>query len=362
MRRISARVQSWNYDALKLNDSTYLQPRHWIPAAGFLIGFAAGLAIVHRRRKFSFTGRTVVITGGSRGLGLVLARQFAREGARLALLARSPEELHRAEADLTATGAEVLCLPCDVRNKSEVDEAIRRIAERFGSMDVLVNNAGIIQVGPMEHMTVGDFEDALAIHVFGPLFTTLAALPHMRRAGAGRIVNICSVGGKIAVPHLLPYSVSKFALVGLSDGLRSELRRDNIFVTTVCPGLMRTGSPVNASFKGRHRDEYAWFAIADSLPLLSMSATQAARRIVKACKYGSARVILGAHIKAAVLLSELFPGASAELLALTHQWLPPADALAGFKSHSGWESASKWVPSRWTRLTEAAAAQNNQCG
>ena len=88
---------------------------------------------------------------------------------------------------------------------------------------MLVNNAGIIQVGPLEHMTIDDFEEAMATHFWGPLFTILAALPHMRGRGGRRIVNISSIGGKIAVPHLLPYTASKFALTGLSEGLRAEL-------------------------------------------------------------------------------------------------------------------------------------------
>src|SRR5205823_6261490 len=169
-------------------------------------------------------------------------------------------------------GAEVLTLPCDLRRQEEVESSIERIVARYGSVDVLINNAGLIQVGPLKHMAVQDFEEALAVHLFAPLFCTLAVLPHMRRARQGRIVNIASVGGKIAVPHLLPYCASKFALVGLSNGLRAELRRDNILVTTVCPGLMRTGSPRHAWFKGRHRREYAWFVISDSLPVLSISA------------------------------------------------------------------------------------------
>jgi NAD(P)-dependent dehydrogenase (short-subunit alcohol dehydrogenase family) len=301
-----------------------------------------------------------VITGGSRGLGLVLARKFAREGARVALLARNKEELRRAEMDLSGRGAEVYGVPCDVRKKEHVDQAVAMIVQRFGSVDVLINNAGIIQVGPFEHMTQGDFEDALAIHLFGPLFTTMAVLPHMRRKQAGRIVNISSIGGKIAVPHLLPYTVSKFALVGLSDGLRSELRKDNIFVTTVCPGLMRTGSPGNALFKGKHREEHAWFAIADSLPVISMDVRRAARRIIRACRYGSARLILGTHTKAAVLLNEIFPEAAANLLAMANRWLPETDQRSGFESHKGWESESKWAPSTWTSLSQKAAAENNE--
>ncbi|HTL17874.1 MAG TPA: SDR family oxidoreductase, partial [Patescibacteria group bacterium] len=228
--------------------------------AGLLFGTACGLnlAAQRKRSRFSFSGRSVVITGGSRGLGLVLARQLAQRGARISLLARDPEELKRAEAQVIASGGEVLTVACDVRRQEEVDAAIEKVVDKFGAVDVLINNAGIIQVGPLDHMTVKDFEDAMAIHLYAPLFCSLAVIPHMRRSGEGRIVNISSVGGKIAVPHLLPYCASKFALTGLSEGLRTELRTENIFVTTVCPGLMRTGSPRNARFKGKHKLEYAW--------------------------------------------------------------------------------------------------------
>jgi NAD(P)-dependent dehydrogenase (short-subunit alcohol dehydrogenase family) len=325
--------------------------------AGIGIGVAAAMA--RRRKKFSFIGRTIVITGGSRGLGLVMAREFLREGARVALLARDRDELTRAEADLS-NPRRVLAIPCDIRQKEQVDKAIAIVAEHFGRIDVLVNNAGIIQVGPMDHMTVSDFEEALAVHLFGPLYTTLAVLPHMRAIQQGRIVNITSVGGKIAVPHLLPYTVSKFALVGLSDGLRAELRRENICVTTVCPGLMRTGSPGNALFKGKHRQEYAWFAVSDSLPVLSMHSSRAARRIIEACRHGSARIILGTHTKAAILLNEAFPGATTHLLDLANRWLPKNDNRAGDQAYTGWESESRWAPSILTRLTDKAAVENNE--
>src|SRR5256714_1298474 len=126
---------------------------------------------------------------------------------------------------------------------------------------------------------------ALAVHLWGPLYAMRAVVPQMRRQGGGRIVNIASIGGKIAVPHLTPYSASKFALVGLSDGMRAELAKDNILVTTVCPGLMRTGSPPNAHFKGRHRAEFTWFVLGDSLPLASIDARRAARHIITACRY-----------------------------------------------------------------------------
>jgi short-subunit dehydrogenase len=104
----------------------------------------------------------------------------------------------------------------------------------------------------------------MAIHFWAPFYAMQAVLPQMRERGAGRIVNISSIGGKVAVPHLAPYCASKFALVGLSKAMRIELAKDNIFVTTVCPGLMRTGSHVNAVFKGQNEKEFAWFSIGNA--------------------------------------------------------------------------------------------------
>ena len=153
---------------------------------------------------------------------------------------------------------------------------------------MLINNAGIIQVGPLDHMQPRDFEEAMAVHFWAPLHTMLAAIPHMRRQGGGRIVNISSIGGKIGVPHLAPYCASKFALTGLSDSLRGELAKDLIYVTTVCPGMMRTGSPFNAWFKGRHRDEFTWFAVSDSIPLMSIDSGRAAAQVIDACRHGDA--------------------------------------------------------------------------
>jgi len=278
-----------------------------------------------------------------------MARQLASEGARLALLARDEAELKRADAQLNALGAEVMTVTCDITKQSEVNEAIQQVQKRFGNVDVLINNAGIIQVGPLEHMTVEDFENALAIHVLGPLYCVLAVLPQMRLAGRGRIVNIASVGGKIAVPHLLPYCASKFALVGLSNGLRAELRRHNIQVTTVCPSLMRTGSPPKAFFKGKHRREFAWFAIADSLPLLSMSAERAAKKILNACRRGSPRLLLGAQTKGAVLLNELFPGAMTSLLSVTNRLLPGPAGKPNLRTYAGFGSQSALAPT-WLRV------------
>ncbi len=330
----------------------------------FVFGIAAGVAIglSRRRPRYSFRNRVAVITGGSRGLGLVLARTLADEGARVVLLARSTEELERAERDLRRRGATVVGLACDIRQQSQVNSAIEEVMTHFGRIDVLINNAGVIQVGPMEHMTLTDFEDALAVHLYGPLFTALAVLPHMREAGGGRIVNISSMGGKVAVPHLLPYVASKFALSGLSEALYTELRKDGISVTTVYPSLMRTGSPVNALFKGKHRREYAWFSVLDSLPLLSMSAERAARKIAEACRRGSPRLALGIKSKAAILMNDLMPGLTARLLAGINRALPSRGEAADISIHTGAESQSAVAPSFVTTLSERAASENNERG
>src|SRR5579884_1573669 len=136
---------------------------------GLALGLCCGAVLAQRQRRarFSFRGKTVLITGGSRGLGLVMARQFAAEGAQLALVARNQNELERAANELSRLGADVLPVVCDVRNKAQVNEAVQKVVARFGRLDVLVNNAGIIQVGPLDQMTVADFEDALAVHLFG---------------------------------------------------------------------------------------------------------------------------------------------------------------------------------------------------
>jgi short-subunit dehydrogenase len=161
------------------------------------------------------------------------------------------------------------------------------------------------------------------------------------------------------VPHLVPYCASKFALVGLSEGLAAELASERIAVTTVCPGLMRTGSPRNADFKGKHRAEYAWFSISDSLPGLAISSQRAARQIVEACRRGDAEVILSLPAAAAARLHGVFPGLAARSLGLANRLLPGPGGV-GTESRKGYESFSAWSPSPLTTLTEEAAVRNNE--
>jgi NAD(P)-dependent dehydrogenase (short-subunit alcohol dehydrogenase family) len=315
------------------------------------------------RRTCSFAQKVVLITGGSRGLGLVLARQFCAEGARVALLARDPEDLARARDELLQHGGQVLTVSCDLLDRAQINRAVEEVAAHFGGIDVVINNAGIIEVGPLEHMQREDFERAMNLHFWAPYHLIMKALPHLRRRGEGRIVNIASIGGRIAVPHLAPYCASKFALVGLSDALRTELARDNIQVTTVAPGMMRTGSHVNAKFKGDHRAEYTWFSISAALPLVSLKAERAAARIISACRHGRPSLTMPFSTRALVIGNALFPNLTGNAMKIANSVLPAPGDPDGDTLRSGWESRAETSMPRWvTRFTDRATARNNEGG
>jgi NAD(P)-dependent dehydrogenase (short-subunit alcohol dehydrogenase family) len=326
------------------------------------IGVAAALAAktaLRRARRFSFAGKAVLVTGGSRGLGLVLARALVDAGARVAICARTAPDLEAAALELRARGGEVLGMQCDVRHPDEVRAMVQQLLARFGGVDVLFNVAGVIQVGPLEAMTPEDFRLAIDTHFWGPLHTTLEVLPAMRARGWGRIVNVASLGGKRAVPHMLPYTASKFALVGLSSGMRTELAKQGILVTTVCPSVIRTGSARNAIYKGQHRKEYLWFSLASSLPLLAVPAERAAAQILRACRDGEAELLLRSRVDLAAAAQSLFPAATQSALAALDRLLPAMGGI-GRAGARGYESESLWSPSLATRLGDAAARRNNE--
>jgi short-subunit dehydrogenase len=328
-------------------------------AVALLASAAVLSTLVKRRRRYSLAGKNVVIAGGSRGLGLVLAREALQRGASVAILARDKIELSRAHEQLSQLGNRVIAVPCDITNRSQVARAMDDIAEKLGPVDVLINNAGLIQVGPMDAMSTEDYRESLDVHFWGPLYSCLAVLPEMRERREGRIVNISSIGGKVSVPHLLPYAVGKFALAGFSQGLRAELLKDRVYVTSVYPGLMRTGSPRNADFKGKHRAEHAWFTVSDSLPGLTVSAEQAAREILDACESGRAELIISAPAKAAVKFNQVFPELSSEALGLAARLLP-GPGKHGQKKFKGKDSSSRVTNSWVTLLTRRAALNNNE--
>jgi short-subunit dehydrogenase len=270
---------------------------------------------VSQRRQKQLAGKVVLITSGSRGFGLALAREFASLKCRLALCARDRDELERAQETLELEGHEVFTSVCDVSDRNAIRDGVDVVIHHYGYIDILVNNAGEILVSPLENLEVADFERAMAVMFWGMLYTTLAVLPTMKAYGGGRIVKVTSIGGKVSVPHLLSYSCAKAAAVAFSNGLRNEIRQFGIEVTTVIPGLMRTGSHVNAFFKGDHGAEASWFGAAASLPLLSLDAQHAARLALKAICAGKTEAVLGVPAQILAGAETLLPGLTAEISA-----------------------------------------------
>jgi len=316
-----------------------------LAAAG--VGVSLAGSLIFRNKKANLRGRVVLITGGSRGLGLALAREFAGEGARIVICARDDRELARAQQDLESRGAEVMALRCDVANKGSVDETIREASERFGPIDVLVNNAGVMQVGPVESMTLEDFEQAMNVMFWGVVYPTLAVLENMVGRRSGRIVNITSIAGKVSVPHMMPYNCAKFAAVGFSEGLRAELSGKGVSVTTIAPGLMKTGSYLNALFKGQEEDEAAWFSLSASMPLVSISAERAAKQIVEATRTGQSERILTAPAKVLARAHGVAPGVTADILGMVARVLLP-EAIKATRRSRGRRLPRLQLP--WMRI------------
>jgi NAD(P)-dependent dehydrogenase (short-subunit alcohol dehydrogenase family) len=312
-----------------------------------------------RTRRYSLRGKIALITGGSRGLGLVLARHICAQGGSVALIARDLEELARAKADLAPRGGAALTIQCDLLDAEQIGAAVRQVIDRFGKIDILINNAGIIEVGPLEHMSRDDFERAMRLHFWAAYELISQIVPEMRTRGGGRIVNISSIGGKVAVPHLAPYSASKFALTGFSDAIRTELAVDNIYVTTVAPGMMRTGSHVNARFKGAHDREFAWFAAGAGAPLISMNADRAARKILAACRRGQPSLTLTFAARGAIVGNALFPNVTGYMMKFVNRILPGTVDESGNQSLAG--THVRRLTPRWlTRLADRATGKNNE--
>ena len=309
-----------------------------------------------------------LVAGGSRGLGLLIARELGRRGHAVLLCARTASEVHAAAAMLRAEGHDARSAVCDVGDAEAVEALVERTEGEWGPIEVSICVAGIIQVGPLAALRRSHFEEAIATMLWGPVNTALAVAEPMRRRGRGRIGIVTSVGGLISAPHLLPYSTAKFGAVGFSRGLRSELAGTGVTVTTIAPGLMRTGSHVRASFLGNVGAEYSWFAAAASLPLLSMDADRAARRMVDAVLSGRSVLTLTPLAKLAPKADALFPRTASAILAATARLLPAAPSEPVRDAVPGHEAARR-LPNRWRRLLDRvtvlggrAARRNNELG
>ena len=296
-----------------------------------IVAVAAAYALKSRPRKRP--GQVVLITGGSRGLGLALAERYGRSGAKLILAARDVEELIGARQTLLDREAiqslyDVLLIPADLTDASQATMLLDHAISHFGRIDVLINNAGIIEVGPVENQPIAAYHRAMATNFFAALHTTNAALPHLLGRnpihGDAAIVNIASIGGKFAMPHMLPYGASKFALVGFSEGLHAELRHKGIRVTTVCPGLMRTGGEAYADYTGQTKKEQRWFTLAARTPILTASVRHAASKIYSAVAAGRAEITITPQAWLAARLIGLAPETTQYLASVANHLLLPA--------------------------------------
>jgi short-subunit dehydrogenase len=318
-----------------------------------------GALLIIRRARRSWRGRTALVTGGSRGLGLLIAEELAARGARIAIAARDGTELERARARLQQRGAEVLPVIADLERPSDARMLVAAVRDVFGDIDILVNNAGVMEVGPQSEMTDASYEHAMALHFWAPLRLMQEVIPAMRAKRRGHIVNISSIGGVVSVPHMLPYCASKFALTGLSEGMHAELAAYGIRVTTVCPGLMRTGSVGHVLFRGRREKEHALFSVLAAVPLFSMSARRAARKIVAAARRGRPRLVLTWQAKLAARVHALAPSLVNRLLAWTNRILPSED-LGRRQAKLGSAIDDKLLPSWVAAINERAALRYNE--
>jgi short-subunit dehydrogenase len=330
-------------------------------------GVLAGAILTARRAEDDLHGEVAVVTGASRGLGLLLARELAGQGCPLVICARDAAELERAADDLRAAGAEVTTVACDVTDEATPQLLIDTAVQRYGRLDILVSNAGVIQVGPVQAAQIAHYETAMNTMALAPARLALTALPVMRRQGHGRIVTIGSIGGKISVPHLLPYSTAKFAAVGFSEGLRAELGRGPVTVTTVVPGLMRTGSHLQARFTGQPSKEFTWFSLGASLPLVSMDAERAARQIIAAVRQRRAEIILTPAGQLVSRVAGIVPGLTTEILHQVQRLALPAPSgepgatvANEAQGHELRPAMGKKTFDRLTSLGQAAASRFNE--
>ena len=332
---------------------------------------AAATILTPARARDDIRGEVAVVTGASRGLGLLLARELARHSCPLVICARDSAELERAASELRAAGAQVTTIACDLAEEASAQLLVDTAVERYGRIDIVISNAGIIQVGPVETAPAAAYQTALDTMALAPARLALTALPVMRRQRHGRIVTITSIGGKMSVPHLLPYCTAKFAAVGFSEGLRAELGRGPVTVTTVVPGLMRTGSHLQARFTGQAEKEFTWFALGASLPLVSTDAERAARQIITAVRQRRAEIILTPAGQVVARAAGLAPGLTGGILHLVQRLALPAPPERARTSATGAEDEATpgyglnpALPSKvfdfLTALGRAAASRFNE--
>ena len=242
-----------------------------------------------------FEGKAVLITGASSGIGRASAAEFARRGARVILVSREEGRLGRARAELEELGAGVTAYRCDVSDRRAVEEMSGRVLEEFGSVDVLVNNAGFVVYGPVLDIATDEIEAQMNTNYFGMVYCIKGFLPSMLEKKSGHIVNVASVAASVGLPKMASYCASKFAMLGFSEALKHELQGSGVGVTVVSPIMVRTDFFRHPSF--------------GDMPNFSASLSPAtvARAVVRAARSPRLEIIVPSAVRGAVWAKQTFP-------------------------------------------------------
>ncbi len=200
-------------------------------------------------------GDTVLITGASQGIGKATTLLFASKGYDLILAARQADRLEAVATEVRSLGREALAVPTDVRDPEQVNALVQKALAHYGSIDVLINNAGIYLLGPVEEFLLSDWHQAIDTNLWGYIHTIHALLPHFLERGTGTIVNVSSIGGKVPIPYQVPYTASKYAVTGLTESLQAELKPKGIQVCGVHPNFIKTDLMERAIFRGKDEQD-----------------------------------------------------------------------------------------------------------
>jgi len=274
----------------------------------------------HRSRGFSgsyFRGRSVVVTGASSGIGHDVALAFGEQGASVTLLARRTPPMEELASQILRAGGKALPLQCDVTDRARVFWAINQAREAFGTVDVLINSAGVLIANKVEELTPEELERMLATNLFGALHGMQAVLPIMRHHKSGNIVNVASLAGRRGISPLGGYSATKFALVGLTEALRVELFGSGVKVSLVMPGIIDT--PM-----ARDAQKHATLA---GVPMMGMPARWVTWAVLAAAAFGLTEVDVPPGAAVAEKLASLFPGVTDAFLSVGERLLRTASAF-----------------------------------